>query len=206
MPVTYTDGDQLSCGAKADRDYTSAPRDPMAPRSSITSPFQPAAVEKVSRFGLPPDPVVPVHRKPRIVGAADPRKPRHDLSIKPDLRIFVREAASLQVGRYCVKQRAVCSKLEVTKMDAQMLSANREPGIWARLMQNPGGELLPEAAEYLLSIRFAESDVDRMRQLAERSESGELTDEERAEFDSYLHVGNLLAVIQSKARLALRRR
>ncbi len=50
------------------------------------------------------------------------------------------------------------------------------------------------------------SDVDRMRQLAERSETGELTDDERAEFDSYLHSGNLLAVIQSKARLALRRR
>ena len=91
-------------------------------------------------------------------------------------------------------------------MDAQTPSANREPGIWARLMQSSGGDLLPEAAEYLLSIRFAESDVDRMRQLAERSESGELTDEERAEFDSYLHVGNLLAVIQSKARLALCRR
>jgi len=91
-------------------------------------------------------------------------------------------------------------------MDAQMLNANREPGIWARLMQSPAGELLPEAAAYMLSIRFADSDVDRMRQLAEQSESGELTDEERAEFDSYLHVGNLLAVIQSKARLALRRR
>lgn len=91
-------------------------------------------------------------------------------------------------------------------MDPQLLSANREPGIWARLMQSSGDQLLPEAAEYLLSIRFADSDVDRMRQLAERSETGDLTREERAEFDSYLHVGNLLAVIQSKARLALRRR
>ena len=90
-------------------------------------------------------------------------------------------------------------------MDAQMLNPNREPAIWARLMQTPGDELPPAAAEYLLSIRFAESDVDRMRRLAERSETGELTQEERAEFDSYLHVGNLLAVIQSKARLALRR-
>ena len=90
-------------------------------------------------------------------------------------------------------------------MDAQMRSANREPGIWARLMQNSGDELSPEAAEYLLSIRFPDSDVDRMRRLAERSETGELTGEERTEFDSYLHVGNLLAVIQSKARLALRR-
>ena len=91
-------------------------------------------------------------------------------------------------------------------MDPHLLSPNREPAIWARLMQTPGGELSPEAAEYLLSIRFGENDADRMGQLAERSESGELTDEERAEFDSYLHVGNLLAVIQSKALLALRRR
>jgi len=91
-------------------------------------------------------------------------------------------------------------------MDTQMLNPNREPGIWARLMQTPGDDLSPAAAEYLLSIRFAEGDIDRMQHLAERSETAELTDEERAEFDSYLHVGNLLAVIQSKARLALRRR
>jgi hypothetical protein len=89
-------------------------------------------------------------------------------------------------------------------MDPQLIGTNREPAIWARLMQTPGGQLSAEAAEYLLSIRFADSDAGRMRHLAERSEAGELTDEERAEFDSYLHVGNLLAVIQSKARLALR--
>lgn len=90
-------------------------------------------------------------------------------------------------------------------MDSQALNPDREPAIWAQLMQTPGDDLSPAAAEYLLSIRFADSDVDRMRRLAERSETGELTDEERAEFDSYLHVGNLLAVIQSKARVALRR-
>jgi hypothetical protein len=42
-----------------------------------------------------------------------------------------------------------------------------------------------------------------MLQLAERSEAGSLTAEERTEFDGYLHVGNLLAVMRSKARLAL---
>ena len=70
-------------------------------------------------------------------------------------------------------------------MDSQLLTPNREPAIWARLMQAPGDALSPEAAEYLLSIRFAESDLDRMRQLAERSAAGALTDEERAELDSY---------------------
>ena len=94
----------------------------------------------------------------------------------------------------------------MVKLDAQRISVNRESGIWARLIQSPGGELSPEAAEYLLSIRFGDDEVDRMRELAERSESGELTDEERDEFDSYLHVGNLLAVIHSRVRLAFRGR
>jgi hypothetical protein len=62
-------------------------------------------------------------------------------------------------------------------------------------MQSQRDELSPEVAEYLLSIGFGEGDRERMQQLAEP-----------AEFDSYLHVGNLLAVMQSKARLALRRK
>jgi hypothetical protein len=41
-----------------------------------------------------------------------------------------------------------------------------------------------------------------MQELAERSEAGTLTAEDHSEFDGYLHVGNLLAVMQSKARLA----
>ncbi len=43
-----------------------------------------------------------------------------------------------------------------------------------------------------------------MEDLARQSEAGALTLEEQSEFDGYLRVGNLLAVIQSKARLALR--
>lgn len=71
-------------------------------------------------------------------------------------------------------------------------------------MQVHGDDLAPEVADDLLSIGFG--DGDRMLQLAARSESGTLTDGELAEFDSYLHVGNLLAVMQSKARVALRRK
>jgi hypothetical protein len=42
-----------------------------------------------------------------------------------------------------------------------------------------------------------------MLHLAEKSEVGTLTAEEQSEFDGYRHIGNLLAVMQSKARLAL---
>lgn len=90
-------------------------------------------------------------------------------------------------------------------MSSQLANPNREAAIWARLMRGPGDDLSPEAAEYLLSIRLSEPDASRLRELADRSESGTLTDEEKIELDSYLHVGNLLAVMQSRARLARER-
>jgi len=65
-------------------------------------------------------------------------------------------------------------------------------------------ELPPTAAEFLLTVNFGENDQQRMLELAERSEAGTLTAEEEKEFDGYLHVGNLLAVMQSKARFALK--
>ncbi len=61
------------------------------------------------------------------------------------------------------------------------------------------------AAEFLLSIDFENPDRQRMLELAERPEAGTLTAEEQAEFDSYRHIGNFLAVMQSKARLALKK-
>jgi hypothetical protein len=89
-------------------------------------------------------------------------------------------------------------------MGSQLLSPNSEAAIWARLMQAQKDELFHEAAEFLLALDFGESDRERMLQLADRSEAGTLTAEEQTEFDGYLHVGNLLAVMQSKARLALK--
>jgi hypothetical protein len=91
-------------------------------------------------------------------------------------------------------------------MSSQALSLNSEAAIWARLMQAQKDQLSSEAAEFLLSIDFGEGDRQRMLHLAERSEVGTLTAEEQAEFDGYLHIGNLLAVMQSKARLALNRK
>ncbi len=88
-------------------------------------------------------------------------------------------------------------------MGSQLETRNCESAIWARLMQAQKDELSSEVAEFLLSVNFGKADRERMLQLAEQAEAGNLTAEEQGEFDSYLHVGNLLAVMQSKARLAL---
>ncbi|HYL75804.1 MAG TPA: hypothetical protein VEU96_16455 [Bryobacteraceae bacterium] len=91
-------------------------------------------------------------------------------------------------------------------MSSQLFSPNREAEIWARLMRAQKEELSSEAAEFLVSIDFEDEDRRRMLELAERSGAGTLTLDEQAEFDSYLHIGNFLAIMQSKARLALSKR
>jgi hypothetical protein len=80
--------------------------------------------------------------------------------------------------------------------EATILSRVIEPrrGIWSR-----------EAAESILKFDFPTSDVRRMNSLAAKGRQGELTAEEEAELESYREVGRLLELLQSKARLSLKR-
>jgi len=88
-------------------------------------------------------------------------------------------------------------------VSSQLIAPNSEAAIWARLIDSQPDQLTRDAAQYLLGFGFAERDHSRMQDLAEKSQAGTLTDDESREFDSYLHIGNLLSVIQSKARLVL---
>jgi hypothetical protein len=65
--------------------------------------------------------------------------------------------------------------------------------------------LSEEAARYFLSLSFPRSDVDRMNALAEKARRGSTTKQEMDEMQRYLHVGHLLALVQSRARLALKK-
>ena len=80
---------------------------------------------------------------------------------------------------------------------------NTEAAILARLIESRS-EMNSHVARYLLSLDFQPEDVDRMNVLAARSRSGLLSPEEQAELDSYLHVGSLLTIMQSKARVYLK--
>lgn len=88
-------------------------------------------------------------------------------------------------------------------MSKQAIPQNTEAAILSRLIQMRQDDLSRGVAEYLLSFRFDDGDIARMDELAELGREGKLTNVELAELDSYLHVGNLLAVMQSKARRAL---
>ena len=83
------------------------------------------------------------------------------------------------------------------------MPTDAEAKLWARLLKSQPDDLTPETAKYFLRLGFTGQDQNRMQELASRSEQGTLTPTEAREFDTYLNIGNLLAVMQSKARLVL---
>lgn len=64
----------------------------------------------------------------------------------------------------------------------------------------------PELAEKILSLHPNAKDVARVRELASKSDDGTLTEEERAELERYVEVGDFISIIKSKARRYLAER
>ena len=85
-------------------------------------------------------------------------------------------------------------------MSSQVITPNSEAAILARIIQADERQLTPEAARYLLSMKLPPEDEDRVNQLSAKAREGSLTEAETQELDSHLHIGSLLAVMQSKAR------
>lgn len=65
--------------------------------------------------------------------------------------------------------------------------------------------LSPETARTLLRLQFDASHHRRVDLLSAKGQEGTLTVVERDELDEYIHVADLLAILQSKARQALKR-
>ncbi len=80
-----------------------------------------------------------------------------------------------------------------------------EAALWGRLLDPVGADLSPEAARYILALRFPQADIDRMRELAEKARAGTLTLEEQIEMDNYERVGHVLSLMKSRARKALKK-
>jgi hypothetical protein len=66
--------------------------------------------------------------------------------------------------------------------------------------------MTPALAEGILALDFPESDAVRIDELNARANEGQLTDDEQAELEAYINIGDLLAYWQSKARQSLQSR
>ena len=61
-----------------------------------------------------------------------------------------------------------------------------------------------ESAKALVELRADAVAQARIDELAEKCNEGQLTPDEQREYETYVHVGNLIAILQAKARLHLR--
>lgn len=75
-----------------------------------------------------------------------------------------------------------------------------------RLLEPVTRCLTPESARALVELRADADAQARIAELAEKCNEGRLTAEERREYETYVHVGNLIAILQAKARVLLRQK
>ena len=61
-----------------------------------------------------------------------------------------------------------------------------------------------ELARLILELDFTSGDIVRMQELAELASDGALSPSEREEAENYNKISHRLALLQSKARVALR--
>jgi hypothetical protein len=65
--------------------------------------------------------------------------------------------------------------------------------------------LTPETARRLVAWRADEATQQRLDELGDKSNEGELTEAEREEYETYVRAIEFIAILQAKARLVLQR-
>jgi hypothetical protein len=88
----------------------------------------------------------------------------------------------------------------------ERLNETSAAAIFARIWDSDEAHLSPVLARQILKLRFPERDVHRMHELAAKNQERRLTDAESEEFDNYVKVGDLVAILQSKARKLLKQK
>jgi hypothetical protein len=65
--------------------------------------------------------------------------------------------------------------------------------------------LTPEVARVLVEFRFDAATQTRVAELADKANEGLLTDDERMEYAQFVEMGDLVGILQARARKVLRR-
>ena len=90
-------------------------------------------------------------------------------------------------------------------MESTLSPNNTASAIWGRIVKPDQVTLTPEATRAILKLDFDSEDRERINQLSAKAQKGSLSPEERADLEEYVRVNAELIVLQSKARLSLKR-
>ena len=78
--------------------------------------------------------------------------------------------------------------------------------LFERIVDVENGDLTPQLARYVLSLSMPKTIQRRYLKLSDKAQSGTLSKREETELDEYLTANAFLMVLQSKARVSLKRR
>jgi hypothetical protein len=81
-----------------------------------------------------------------------------------------------------------------------------EADILSDAIQPGRADLSKATAKALLDLRFSATQEKRLGRLLDKNNAGTLTDGDRLEMERYVRVGNMISLLQAKARLTLRKK
>jgi hypothetical protein len=82
---------------------------------------------------------------------------------------------------------------------------NARTTLLERLIEPQRGSFSQEHARYVLSLDFSPVEHARYEQLSNKAQDGSLTADQQLELDEFLSVNALLMILQSKARVSLKK-
>lgn len=82
---------------------------------------------------------------------------------------------------------------------------SKEAEILARMIRPDKRDLPGAAARALLRLKFDQSDLDRMHELAVMNQDDALTPADKADLESYLRVSYFIDLVHAKARCSLKK-
>ena len=98
------------------------------------------------------------------------------------------------------------AKQGIAMPQSEFLEGTSLAEIFARLWENKDGELPRALARYIVKLRFSRADEKRMHELAVKNQQGRISASELEALDNYIKTGDLLALLQSRARRTLKKR
>jgi hypothetical protein len=101
-------------------------------------------------------------------------------------------------------QTALRSSTPLLLNEATMSTKN--DSFLERILEPVSSSLNDDAARKLIKIRADARSRARVARLARKCNSGKLSADEREEYEAYVMAGELIAILQAKARLHLARR
>ena len=78
-----------------------------------------------------------------------------------------------------------------------------ELDVWSGVIQPDRCDMPEPSAKAVLEWSFNDDAKCRMEELADRNGEGTITDAERQELEAFVNVGQVIAILQAKARLSL---